>query len=400
MFAQKQLTIEQCETFFLKNNFLLIAEQYNIVASQAGVVQAAIWEQPYFNAEFNFVNPEAGAVFDVGKNGQKAFAIQQLIYLGGKKKSEIALARSNQAIAEMEFEQLVRQLKFEIATSFYTLFFEINKASSIEEQLQNVDRLTDAYAEQVKRGNIALKDLVRLQSLSLNIKSQLSAIRQNIFQAQSNLKLLTGLDSLIVPAGGEQISDEDFVKVLSYNSDQIKERAIGKNTEILIAEKMVANAELYLQWQKTLNTPDLTLGPSYDQRGGAFANQVNMNLGISLPFWRRNRGNISIAKAQSIQSSVLKDHKTLELKTKIDNTINNLLHQQQLYKNFGPEILPNAELVYRGMLANFQKQNISLIEFTDFIESYSQSILLINEIKKQIVLFGEELNFLVNEKLF
>lgn len=398
--AQKLVTIEECETLFVKNNFLLLAEQYNVQASKAAVIQAAIWEQPYFTAELNLVNPEAGKILDVGRNGQKAFAVQQLIYLGGKKKSEVAFAKSNQAIAELEFEQLVRQLKFEIAGNFYTLFFELIKANNIDEQLQHVDRLTAAYAEQVQKGNIALRDLVRLQSLSLNIKSQLTTIRQNIFQAQSNLKLLTGLDSVVVPVAEKQISTEIFSKDLPFNIDQLKDFAVEKNTEMLLAKKIVANADLFLQWQKTLNTPDLNLGPSYDQRGGAFANQVNLNMGISLPFWRRNRGNIGIAKAQAMQSSAQKDYKELELKTKVENVYNNLLQQQQQYKMLGPGIIPNSELVYRGILENFQKQNISLIEFTDFMESYSQNILLLNEMKKQIILSGEELNFLVNEKLF
>lgn len=398
--AQKQLTIEECEALFVKNNFLLLAAQYNIQASKAAVIQAAIWEQPYFSAELNLINPEAGKILDVGKNGQKAFAVQQLIYLGGKKKSEVAFAKSNQAIAGLEFEQLARQLKFEIAENFYTLFFELVKSDNINEQLQNVDRLTVAYAEQVEKGNIALRDLVRLQSLSLNIKSQLTSIRQNIFQAQSNLKLLTGQDVVVVPVADMQFLNEVFDKSIPFNIDQLKSLAVEKNTEIQLAGKIVANADLYLQWQKTLNTPDLNLGPSYDQRGGAFANQVNLNMGISLPFWRRNRGSIGAAKAQAMQSSALKQYKELALKAKLENAWNNLLQQQQQYKMVGPGITPNSDLVYRGILENFRKQNISLIEFTDFMESYSQNILLLNEMKKQIIISGEELNFLLNEKLF
>lgn len=58
------------------------------------------------------------------------------------------------------------------------------------------------------------------------------------------------------------------------------------------------------------------------------------------------------------------------------------------------------ETVYEGVIQNFQKRNISLIEFTDFIESYNQSILYINEIKKQIVLSKETINYIANENIF
>ena len=89
-FAQQALSLEDCEKLFVKNNLLLIAEQYNIAAAKAAIIQAKIWQQPYLSGEFNMVNPDAKRAFDVGKNGEMAFAIQQLNYIGGKKKNEVA----------------------------------------------------------------------------------------------------------------------------------------------------------------------------------------------------------------------------------------------------------------------------------------------------------------------
>ncbi|MNF17884.1 hypothetical protein D3C80_2216560 [compost metagenome] len=52
------------------------------------------------------------------------------------------------------------------------------------------------------------------------------------------------------------------------------------------------------------------------------------------------------------------------------------------------------------MLTNFQKRNVSLLEFTDFMESYNQAIIQLNELKKKVVLAGEELNSTINKDLF
>ncbi|MGA1434633.1 MAG: TolC family protein, partial [Candidatus Kapaibacteriota bacterium] len=107
-YSQKQLTLKEAEEQLQKNNLLLVAEQYNISASQAAVIQAKIWEQPYLLTELNAINPNDNRVFDIGKQGQKGLAIQQIIYMGGKKKNEINFAKSNVAIAQLEFEQLLR----------------------------------------------------------------------------------------------------------------------------------------------------------------------------------------------------------------------------------------------------------------------------------------------------
>ena len=39
-----------------------------------------------------------------------------------------------------------------------------------------------------------------------------------------------------------------------------------------------------------------------------------------------------------------------------------------------PKDLDNLEVVYKGMQDNFRKGNVSLIEFTDFSDSYNESV--------------------------
>ncbi len=62
----------------------------------------------------NAYDPQNDKVLHVGPTGQKSFQIDQLILLGGKRKSQIELARTDVAIAELEFQNLARQLKFKL----------------------------------------------------------------------------------------------------------------------------------------------------------------------------------------------------------------------------------------------------------------------------------------------
>lgn len=109
--AQKTVTLQDCESQFLKKNLFLLASQYNIDASKALTIQAKIWDNPTITAELNAYNPERNQYFDIGKDGQKAFGIEQLIYLGGKKRNEVKLAKTNEQLAELQFNDLLRTLK-------------------------------------------------------------------------------------------------------------------------------------------------------------------------------------------------------------------------------------------------------------------------------------------------
>ena len=52
------------------------------------------------------------------------------------------------------------------------------------------------------------------------------------------------------------------------------------------------------------------------------------------------------------------------------------------------------------MVSNFEKRNISLLEFSDFMESYNLNQIQINEIKKAWIISNLTLNFLSNSEIF
>lgn len=88
-FSQHRMTMEECEEAFRKNNLELLAQQYNINLADADIMQAKIWDLPEVTFQANAYNPEGKRFFDIGKS--KNATIQQLIYLGGKKKMKLNL---------------------------------------------------------------------------------------------------------------------------------------------------------------------------------------------------------------------------------------------------------------------------------------------------------------------
>ena len=397
--AQTALSIKDCENLFQKNNLQLLSEQYNIAGSKAAVIQARIWEQPYVSGEINFYNPNNKQVFDIGKKGQKALAIQQLIYMGGKKKSEIEFAQSNVQLAELQYEELLRNLSYQLKSSFYEVYFGQLKIKQLEKQITQLDELIKAYAVQANKGNVALKEVVRLESLALSLRNDINDIQKTVFSFQENLQILTNTNENIIAIGNESTLNQQMLVPSIFTLSQLQEKAIEKNPNYLKATKQKEQDEINLRWQKAIAKPDLTLGGTYDQSGGAFSNQVTLTFGMSLPFKNKNRGNIRMAESMLSKSSVDIDQARTSLSAQLA-TAYKTLNYQQSQLSISMQSMGDFETVYEGVIQNFQKRNISLIEFTDFIESYNQSILYINEIKKQIVLSKETINYIANENIF
>jgi len=398
-FAQKPFTLEECESQFLKNNLFLLASQYNIDASKALTIQSKIWENPTITAELNAYNPERNQYFDIGKEGQKAFGIEQLIYLGGKKRNEIKLAQTNEKLAELQFNDLLRTLKLQLRKSFYTVYYNTKSLETTDDQLTHIEDLINSYSVQVQKGNIPLRDLVRLQSLYLNFKNERMEVVNDNIEEQGNLKLLLNSQENIVP----QISKEEFNKYLKeipFDLKNFQDEAIANRPDYLAKQKDIEANELNVKWQKSLSVPDITVGATYDQRSGAFNKEANLTLGIPLPLWNKNKGNIKYAQTILEQSKVEKQNFDLQLQTEITSAWNKWDESRKNYIVIKPTVNSDFEAVYNGILTNFQKRNISLLEFTDFMESYNQAAIQLNELKKRVALSGEELNSTINKDLF
>jgi len=396
--AQQQMSLLECENAFQQNNLQLLAEQYSINMADADILQAKIWELPQMSGYINAYNPQDKRVLDAGR--AKGFEVTQLIYMGGKKKNEIAFAKSNKELAQLQFSQLLVELRTQLHTNYYNLYYEKLKLENTNKQLGYMNDLLKAYKVQSAKGNVSLKDEVRLQSIVIQLNNDKVNINKNLLEFEQNLKVLTGITENIEP----QISDEEAKQVLTAqpfgDDEELKRKALENNADYLFILKLIDNSKLYAQWQKSLNVPDLNVGAEYDQASGTFNNEINLKVGIPIPLWKSNKGNVEKANYAIKQNQKNAEFQKLNLETKVQSAFQIWKTQYDQLAEIKSTDLSNLDLVYDGMLKNFRNGNISLIEFTDFMESYRQTALQIYDMKNNLMESAIKLNQLVQTKIF
>lgn len=392
------MSLLECENAFQQNNLQLLAEQYSINMADADILQAKIWELPQMSGYINAYNPQDKRVLDAGR--AKGFEVTQLIYMGGKKKNEIAFAKSNKELAQLQFSQLLVELRTQLHTNYYNLYYEKLKLENTNKQLGYMNDLLKAYKVQSAKGNVSLKDEVRLQSIVIQLNNDKVNINKNLLEFEQNLKVLTGITENIEP----EISEEEAKLVLTAqpfgDNDELKRKALENNADYLFILKLIDNSKLYAQWQKSLNVPDLNVGAEYDQASGTFNNEINLKVGIPIPLWKSNKGNVEKANYAIKQNQKNAEFQKLNLETKVQSAFQIWKTQYDQLAEIKATDLSNLDLVYDGMLKNFRNGNISLIEFTDFMESYRQTALQIYDMKNDLMESAIQLNQLVQTKIF
>ena len=392
-----KITIGQADSIFLARNYNLLIAGLNIEAKKAQVIQSRLYPNPVFTADVNAYDPQNKRAFHLGPTGQQGYQLEQLILLGGKRKSWIEMAKTETDIAELEFQDLLKQLKYQLRSSFYYLDQQAALINKYNQQIRMLSSIIDVYEAQSKKGNIPLKDVVRLKGVSLDMRGEKTDLIRQYTEELLKVQILLQTDQVVMPV----IDSSVFAaKVKILTEEDLVREALANRPDYQIAQRYQALAEQNLAMEKRMAVPDMNVFASYDQRSGAFNNQVNIGFSIPLPLWNRNQGNIKIAELKKTQQSYEISQTEIRLTTEVkgylamyNRAVRDFEVASQLYND-------DFDFTANGMSTSFQKGNISLIEFVDFFESYNEAIGDYSKIRVQLGVAAEQLNFIVGKEIF
>jgi cobalt-zinc-cadmium efflux system outer membrane protein len=218
-----------------------------------------------------------------------------------------------------------------------------------------------------------------------------------LIEENQKLQIVLQTSAIIQP-----VVDENLPKTLQNlpKYAELVEIALQNRSDLKLLELESELASMRLRLQKQLVTPDMALNLAYDQRGGAFVNQINVGVALPLPLWNRNKGNIKLAEISHKTSRTLKEQKKKEIETEVLAAWQNMQKNIFMYEKGEQIYSKDFEQVFEGVKANFRKRNISLLEFVDFFESYNESLAEHKRIQVQLIQSAVFINFVVFSNIY
>lgn len=387
------LSLGEIEHLFLEQNLMLMAAKYEVSAAAAAEIQARLYHNPTVSADLA-LHGDNRKWLDLGGQGQKTFAVDQLIELAGKRKKRTLLAQEYTRLAQLEFFELMRALKYELRQSFYTVVYANELIEKFDVQLHFLQTIIDAYEAQLDKNNVSLKDAVRLKTEYIQLSSERNEVRMEAIGAQQMLQLLLATEVPVKPVKSpfpEGLQELSLVALL--------EKAGQHRADLRLQESLLAAQQLDLKYQRALAAPDLTLGLGYDQRGNYIDNFFSFRTAVDLPIFNRNQGNIKMAewKIKSAAESV--NYKRNAVQAEITACYQRALEAQREYDVSQQTFDKDFPAINRSVIEHFNRGNIAMLEFIDFFENYNAAIRQVNQLQKQRRLAWEELEFAVGTPL-
>ncbi len=394
--------LDSAERLFLAGNFTLLAQKYNIQAQKAQEIQARLYPNPNLSVFYSLYNSQTKKFFPTGSGtggGELSAQLSQLIYLAGQRNKQVKIAEANTRLAEFQFFDLIRTLKYTLRTDFYNIFFLLHSASVYDEEIKSLQQVVKAFEEQEGKGYIAEKEVIRVKAQLYTLLGEYHGLINQINDQESELRLVLQIKgSFVYPVLDS--SKLDSLSPSRYPLTTLLDSAYKNRSDLQIARTTVEASKLNYNYQKALAVPNLTLALAYDQQGSYINNLTSLGAAIDLPFFNRNKGNIQTAKITTAASLALQNSTEATVQESVSRALEKAFANDKMYRTIDPKFYSDFDHMLHEVLTNYEKRNLTLLDFLDFYESYKDNILSSNNIQFDRLSAFEDINYYTGTEFF
>ena len=396
------LSLDSAERLFINGNYLLLAQKYNIQAQKAQEIQAKLYPNPNFSIFYSIYNSTTDKFFPTGPGtagSEISMQLSQMVYLAGQRNKQVKIAEANTRLSEYQFYDLIRTLKYTLRTDFYNVYFLLRSLSVYDEEIKSLQQVVRAFEEQEGKGYIAEKEVIRIKAQLYSLLAESQDLVNQINDRESELRLVLQIKlSFIVPKLDS--SKINSLNPSAYPLAVLLDSAFLNRSDLQIARTNVEASKLNYVYQKSLAVPNLTLALAYDKQGSYIDYLPSLGAAIDLPFFNRNKGNIQTAKINTDASNALQLSTEATVQENVSHALEKAFANDKLYRTIDSKFLADFDHMLFEVLSNYQKRNLTLLDFLDFYASYKDNILSSNGIQLNRLNAFEDINYFTGTEFF
>ncbi len=397
-----RLSLPAAEKIFLQKNLTLLAAKYNIDASKALIQQAKLWDNPILSTDQNIYDGAKGDgkffAHDASR-GQVYVQLTQLLRTAGKRNKLAQLAIDNTSIAAEQFDDIMRTLRYALRTDLLEINHQLKLKIIFESEIAALKNLVAGMDEELKAGNIAMKDNMRLKALLFGLQNELVNIDAAMMPVQAELKLLLQApdSSFIVP----QLIYK-FANITTFiipQKDSLIQVALQNRADAKLAKTALDYQKDNLTYQKALAKPDITIGTEYDQRSSYNPNYVGLAVAIPLNIFNKNQGNIKAAAYNIKQQESLSSLQYSKITNEVNAAASRFIYLQQVNNLQQLDFSRKYDELFQSMVKSYKERQINLLEFIDFTDAYKDTKLKLTEQHNNLLKAAEDINYTTNSNI-
>jgi len=375
--GQAPLTLTQLQSIAISHNPLIRQAASDVEAARGNMIQAGAYPNPHVGYQSDDINTGSTAGYQGG-------GISQTIVTGGKLRLAKASAEVDLHNAELALHRARYDLATQVRTNYLGVLVARERIKVNDALTQFADRVYRLQAKRVSAGQAAAYEPLQLRVLAVQAQTQLIQSNQQYLAAWRKLAITLNCPDMAPTLLAGRIDGP--VPLVSYEA--AREQILQTHTDLVTAQNAVARAQYQLKLARL--TPicpniDTNTVVEHDYTTPPFGTVVSLQVGVPLPIFDNNRGNIIAAEAALVRACSEYERARNDLFTNLADTFARYETNRQTAQQYHSSILVDQVRAYRGAYQRYQVDPDA--DFNDVVTSQQT---LASTISTYIQLLGDQ----------
>jgi len=339
---QTGLTLSELQRIAVAKNPTLAQAAAGIEAARGKWIQAGLYPNPT-------IGYESDDIGEVGSAGQHGMFIGQRIVTAGKLQHRSAVVSHEVAQAEYAWQAQSQRVLNDLCSTFYEVLVA-QQIIETNEQLVEVAQQGVRASENLRKAlQVGDADVLQFQIEADSAKLQLSAARNRHLAAWRKLSAVVG-EPEMPPARllGDLQGD-----LRQLNWEKVRSQLLAGSPELAEARIGVERARSVVGREFAQRVPDVDVRATVRYNDAIGNTVAGIEVGLPLPLFNRNQGNICRAEAQLMAAESEVRRVELALQQRLAKTFSGYTDARDRVEKYTAEILPKAktslDLVRKGL---------------------------------------------------
>lgn len=348
--AGKLFTLAEAERLAAASNPTLRQADAEIRAARARRQQAGL----YANPTLGYTGDEIrGGSINGGKQG---FFVEQSIITAGKLRKSRDVSAQEIRLAEIEGEEQKLRVEGAVKTAYYRVL----AAQELLDARRDLGRIAmDSVETQQHLFNTGQADETEV------LEAEVDAERMHLSVHMQENTLREEWKSLAAVIGQPSLPQAVVAGDLEHNwpelnEEQIIETIASRSPATQIASTAVLRAQSEIVRAKTQSIPDVRLRGGFEYNNEPLATVPHAigweglaEVGVQIPIFNRNQGNIAAAGADAERAKLEQDRVSLTLRERAATVVDEYANARLMATEYRQEMLPRATRAYTLVLEKY-----------------------------------------------
>ncbi len=355
------LTLADLECMAFQSNPTLAAAAAKIEAARGRQLQAGLYPNPV-------VGYHATEVGNLGTAGQQGGYISQRFITGGKLGLDQAIAGKEIDEAYYRFQAQQQRVLSDVRVRFYDAVVAQRRVELTKELARIGDELVTATQKLLKSRLGTENNLLQAEIKADESYILLDDARNQHVETWRRLAAVVGMPAMpMTPLACDLDSD-----LPSFDWDSCYAMVLSGNPELNAARTRVERASIVVRRAKKEPIPNLDLSVSVRHHNVTNSDVANIQLGIPIPIFNRNQGNIRAAEAKWAAAFHEVKRIELDLQDRLAAAYRRYANARQQVQRYSQRIISKAKRSLKLVTDGYEKGQVKYLTLLRAQETYLQ----------------------------